>query len=581
MEKWFVETKRADFNALSAKFNISPITARLLRNRDMETNEEIGMFLNGKREDLFDPFLFKDMEKGTSLMKDAIKSGKKIRIIGDYDVDGICSSYILDKGIRYAGGDCDVRIPHRIDDGYGLNERLIDEAIEDQTDLVITCDNGIAAFGPVEKAKKSGMTVIVTDHHEVPFDEEGGVRKYRIPDADAVIDQKQKECTYPFKEVCGGVVAYKFIKALLSYDEMPDMTKELDDELLSFAAFATIEDVMPLVGENHLIVKYGLPLIENTGNIGLKALIEQCELSDKTLTPYHIGFIIGPCLNASGRLDTALRGIELLTCRERAEAVKMAVELREMNRVRQDLTEEGFKKAIDIVENDPAYKEEKVICVFLPDMHESLAGIIAGRLRERYKKPSFVLTKAENGTKGSGRSIEAYNMFEEMTKIKDIFVKFGGHTGAAGLSIKSGDEEEFRKRINESCSLKDEDLIEKVMIDIPMPVRCVSDALIEELKVLEPFGTGNPTPLFAEKNVTFTNLKIFGAKRNVLKGVVTGEGGAKFDAIAFGAADEMYSEIESHGGKLSIAYSVGKNTFRGRTTTELTIKHMMFEEQEV
>ncbi len=574
MEKWFVETKRADFDEIASKFGISPITARLIRNRDITGDEKIALFLNGKPEDMYDPYLLKDMDKGIAIMKAAVEAGKKIRVIGDYDIDGICSSYILEKGITHIGGKCDVRIPHRMIDGYGLNDRLIDEAIEDKVELIITCDNGIAASASIKKAKDAGITVIVTDHHEVPFNEKDGKKEYILPAADAVIDPKREDDTYPFKEICGGVVAYKFVKALLSDTGKNDET--LEKELFSFGAFATIGDVMPLTDENHIIVKYGLKELEKTTNIGLTALMEKCDLKDKDLKPHSVGFVLGPCLNASGRLDSAIRGLELLESTDRAEAVKIANELKELNVVRQELTEKGIKKAIEMVENDPQYKEWKVLSVYLPEVHESLAGIIAGKLRERYGKPVFVLTDGEDAIKGSGRSIDAYNMFEEMTKVKDIFVKFGGHKLAAGLSIKKGDADEFARRINESCTLTDEDLVEKVMIDVPMPLRCINNDLIDQMKALEPYGTGNRTPLFAEKNVKLSNVRVFGNKRNVVKGLLTGENNARFNAVFFGDGDAFVSELNAHNGVLDVAYTVQENTWRGNTETEVCLKHVKF-----
>lgn len=591
MEKWFVETKKADFERIGEKFHISPIVARLLRNRDIETDEEIEFFLHGTRQDLYDPFLLKDMDKAVETMLSYLAKGKRIRIIGDYDIDGVCSSYILQKGIAFVmqfvfeqdpGALLSVRIPHRISDGYGLNDRLIQEASDDGVDLIITCDNGIAAYDQIAYANEQGIAVVITDHHEVPYDEVDGRRVYRVPPAKAIVDPKQEDCTYPFEGICGGVVAYKFVEALLSTckkqcdDALFDgKARDVLEDAFAFAAFATIGDVMELKDENHIFVKYGLPSIAASSNPGLQALIEQSGLKNNEITTYHVGFVLGPCFNASGRLDSADRVLELLNTSDYREAMLLATELRELNAERQDLTQKGLQKAIDMVENGPL-KEDKVLVAYLPDVHESLAGIIAGKLRERFYKPVFVLTDGEDGIKGSGRSIDSYHMYDEMTKIKDVFSKYGGHKLAAGLSLPAGSAEIFRQRVNDACTLTEDDFVEKVMIDIPMPIDYVSDDLLSQMALLEPYGMGNKKPLFAQKNVVLKNPKAMGKAGNVVKCLVLSETGRSFDAIRFCDGPAFVSECIAHQGRANIVYSAGYNTFRGVTSIQLEIKHIQF-----
>lgn len=601
MEKWYIEVKRADFEAIAEQFHISPVVARLLRNRDMTEKEQIDLFLNGTREDMYDPFLMADMEKAVSLTERFIKEGKKIRIIGDYDIDGLCASYILQKGLTFARA-CltveeketetkrtedenaesllDVVIPHRIQDGYGLNDRLIKEAYRDGVQVILTCDNGIAAASQIDYANRLGIHVIVTDHHEVPYEEEGGKRRYALPPADAVVDPKREDCGYPFEGICGGTVAYKFVKGLFS--RIPRAGKEGErvlEECFAFAAFATVGDVMELTGENHILVKYGLKSIAHCENYGMQALIEQCSLKDKELSPYHVGFILGPCFNASGRLDSAERVLELLNARTRREAMGIASELKELNAQRQDLTLKGLAQAIEQVEKE-GLKEDRVLVAYLPGVHESLAGIIAGKLRERYKKPAFVLTDAKEGIKGSGRSIDAYHMFEEMTKIRDMFVKYGGHKLAAGLSLPAGSEKEFRKRINEVCTLTEEDFVEKVMIDVPMPIDYVSGKLIDEMRLLEPYGNGNRKPLFAQKGVALKGFRVLGKSGNVIRGRVESPAGASFDAICFGDGADFLNRLQKSGGVADIVYTPEENTYRGATTIQIEIKHIKFAGEE-
>ncbi len=601
MEKWFVEVKKADFDAIAKKFGVSPVVARLLRNRDMTTDEEIALFLKGAPKDLHCPFLMQDMQKGVELMADFIKMGKKIRIIGDYDIDGVCSSFILQKGLGYVAKllskpeECDlimqpdVVIPHRMKDGYGLNDRLIAQAAEDGVEVIITCDNGIAASSQIAYANELGMQVIVTDHHEVPYEEKNGTRQYILPPAEAVIDPHREDCKYPFKGICGGVVAYKFVQALFAYVKEQEIVREMPDEeavleeCFAFAAFATVGDVMELNGENHIIVKYGLKAIASCANAGLQALIEQCGLKDKELTPYHIGFVLGPCFNASGRLDSADRVLELLQVGSKREAMGIAAELKELNIQRQELTQKGLEDAIAMVEaqcDANGGKPDDVIVVYLPHVHESLAGIIAGKIRERFCRPVFVLTDGEEGIKGSGRSIDTYHMYEEMTKIKDIFVKYGGHKLAAGLSLEAGSADEFRKRINEVSNLTDEDFVEKVMIDVPMPIDYVTKELLLEMALLEPYGNGNKRPLFAQKGVLFDQGTLMGKSGNVVKGRVKSPGGASFEAIYFGEGAAFLQKIEKCGGLVDIVYTPEENTYRGMTKIQIGIKHIQFAGEE-
>ncbi|MCH5280629.1 MAG: single-stranded-DNA-specific exonuclease RecJ [Lachnospiraceae bacterium] len=590
MEKWYIEVKRADFDGIAKRFHISPVVARLLRNRDVIGDEQIDLFLNGKKEDLYDPFLMADMEKAVMLVRDYLQEGKKIRIIGDYDIDGICSAFILQKGFSFlaekAGrADCiDVVIPHRIEDGYGLNDRLITQAGEDGIEVIVTCDNGIAAGAQIAYAKKLGISVIVTDHHEVPFEQEGDKRRYLLPEAEAVVDPKREDCSYPFKGICGGVVAYKLILGLVLQREKEgciekEETKALLDECFAFAAFATVGDVMELKDENHVLVKHGLKAIASSSNFGLQALIEQCGLKDKELTTYHIGFILGPCFNASGRLDSAERILELLHAPSKREAMVIARELREINAKRQELTGKGLEEAIELVEKQGLSKD-RVLVVYLPDVHESLAGIIAGRLRERYGKPVFVLTDGEEGIKGSGRSIDAYHMYEEMTKVKDIFLKFGGHKMAAGLSLPKGSAEEFRKRINSVCTLQEEDFVERIMIDVPMPIDYVSADLLSQMQCLKPYGTGNKEPSFAQKGVILQGFSLIGKQKNVAKGRVVSDGGVSFEGIYFKDSAAFMEKIQKYGNKADIIYTPEENTFRGQTSIQIVIKYIKFPGEE-
>lgn len=594
MAKWMVAAKRADFDRIAEKYHITPVLARIMRNRDVTGDEEIEKFLHGDLEDLHDPFLMKDMERAAEIIMAKIKEEKTIRIIGDYDVDGICSSYILFTGLKELGGRADIVIPHRMKDGYGLNDHLIEEAAEDGIDTILTCDNGIAAAPQIRLARKKGMTVIVTDHHEVPFEDGEGGRKYLLPDGDAVVDPKQPDCQYPFKQICGGVVAFKLIQILFFLFDMPRKNKrrhqQLLDELLAFAALATICDVMELRDENRIIVKKGLELMSQTTNPGLKALLMVNGIEGRALSPYHAGFIIGPCLNATGRLDTALRALELFRAQDWKEAVTIAEDLKQLNDSRKQMTEEGVKEAVRQVAETELSKD-RVLIVYLPECHESLAGIIAGRIREKFGKPAFVLTKAEDGIKGSGRSIEAYNMYEEMTAVKELFTRYGGHKMAAGLSLPDEKAvEEFRRRLNENCRLTKEDFEEIVHIDVPMPLAYADRKFIKELSLLEPFGTGNPRPLFARKGISLLSGRKIGKSQNVGKYTIADEEGRQYEMIYFGDLEQFDLFLrEKFGARLaeglyagrlaageaviSIAYYPDINSYAGRESIQIVMQH--------
>lgn len=497
MEKWVVSAKKADFNQIGQQFHIDPVIARLIRNRDVVGEEKIREYLLGTVEEIPSPWLMKDMEKAVDILERKIQQQAKIRIIGDYDIDGVTSTYILLKGLTRIGANVDTYIPDRVADGYGIHEHLIDRAGEDGIDTIVTCDNGIAAAAEIQMAKDKGMTVIVTDHHEIPYREENGERQVILPPADAILNPKQYDCPYPNKNLCGAVVAFKYITALYERFGVPE--KELED-YYELAAIATVGDVMDLQGENRILVKEGLRRLKETKNPGLQELIRANALEDAKITAYHIGFVLGPCINASGRLDTATRSLQLLNAQTIEEAAKLAGDLTALNQSRKALTEKGKEEAIRLIETTDL-KNDRVLVVYLPDCHESLAGIIAGRLREKYHKPAFVLTRGETSAKGSGRSIESYSMYEELVKCADLMVQFGGHPMAAGLSIKEENIEAFRRQLNENCTLTEEDLRPKIVIDVPMPVSYITKELVEQISLLEPFGKGNTKPVFAQKGL--------------------------------------------------------------------------------
>ena len=570
MEKWFVAMKKADFNGIAEKYQISPIIARLMRNRDVIGDEAIDFYLNGTVEDLYDGLLMKDMDRAVDILKEKIEEGKKIRVIGDYDIDGVNATYILQQGLAGLGADVDTDIPDRIKDGYGLNQMLIDRALEDDVDTIVTCDNGIAAMSEIAYGKENGMTIVVTDHHEVPYLEENGEKKYLLPPADAVVDPHRADCEYPFKGLCGAAVAYKLVEVLYRVSGKSEQEVEhLQDNLMENVAIATIGDVMDLVGENRVFVKKGLELLKTTKNEGLHALMQCTGVDTANLNTYHIGFVIGPCINAGGRLDTAKRALELLNASNRREAVTLAADLKELNDSRKEMTEEGVEEAVRQIESS-SWKDDQVLVVYLPKCHESIAGIIAGRIKERYYRPTFVLTRGETGVKGSGRSIEAYDMFAEMSRCRELFTKFGGHKLAAGLSLEEENVEVFRKRINELADLTEEDLQMKVSIDMRLPFPYINEELIHELKILEPFGKGNGKPLFAESKLRVIQPRIFGKNRNVLKCRLEDQQGNQMEAVYFGEVEDCLRQMEKKQ-IMSFTYYPSINEYMGRRTIQLTI----------
>lgn len=570
MEKWFVAMKKADFNGIAEKYQISPIIARLMRNRDVIGDEAIDFYLNGTVEDLYDGLLMKDMDRAVDILKEKIEEGKKIRVIGDYDIDGVNATYILQQGLAGLGADVDTDIPDRIKDGYGLNQMLIDRALEDDVDTIITCDNGIAAMSEIAYGKENGMTIVVTDHHEVPYLEENGEKKYLLPPADAVVDPHRADCEYPFKGLCGAAVAYKLVEVLYRvFGKSEQEVEHLQESLMENVAIATIGDVMDLVGENRVFVKKGLELLKTTKNEGLHALMQCTGVDTANLNTYHIGFVIGPCINAGGRLDTAKRALELLNASNRREAVTLAADLKELNDSRKEMTEEGVEEAVRQIESS-SWKDDQVLVVYLPECHESIAGIIAGRIKERYYRPTFVLTKGETGVKGSGRSIEAYDMFAEMSRCRELFTKFGGHKLAAGLSLEEEKVEVFRKRINELADLTEEDLQMKVSIDMRLPFPYINEELIHELKILEPFGKGNGKPLFAESKLRVIQPRIFGKNRNVLKCRLEDQQGNQMEAVYFGEVEDCLRQMEKKQ-VMSFTYYPSINEYMGRRTIQLTI----------
>ncbi|WP_346706224.1 single-stranded-DNA-specific exonuclease RecJ [Merdimonas faecis] len=566
MERWVMLRKGADFAGIGKKFQISPRLACLIRNRDVVGEEAIGQYLNGTIGDLCDGMLMKDMDKAVEILREKLEEGKRLRVIGDYDIDGVNATYILLEGLKRLGADADYDIPDRMTDGYGLNIHLIQRAYDDGVDTVLTCDNGIAAAEEIAFGKDMGMTVIVTDHHEVPFEEWGGKKQYLLPPADAVVDPKRPDCEYPFPHLCGAAVAYKLMEAL--WESMGRDSEDLDD-LIENVAIATVGDVMDLKGENRIFVKEGLQMLERTRNPGLRSLIECTGLADKTISAYHIGFVLGPCLNASGRLDTAKRALRLLEAKTRKEADQLAWDLKALNDSRKEMTEKAVKEAELMVEAS-ALKEDRVLVIYLPDCHESLAGIVAGRIRERYYKPAFVLTNASEGLKGSGRSIEAYSMYEELSRCKDLLMRFGGHRQAAGLSMKRENLESFRKMINDYCTLTPKDLTEKVVIDMEMPFSCVTEGLIRELALLEPFGKGNTKPVFAARNVRLMDMRVMGRKKNVLKMRAVDANGNTVEAVYFGDVENLSGRKDT---LLSITYYPTLNEYMGQATPQIVITH--------
>ena len=586
-ELWMVQTKRADFSGLAMRLGVSPVAVRVMRNRGLTEEAEMRKYLYGTLDDLYDPRLMKGMEQAAELIARKLKEGKHVRIIGDYDIDGVCSTYILLKGFQRAAKELsqrcsleagrysvekendaqiDYEIPDRIKDGYGINESIIRQASADGVDTLVTCDNGIAALREISIAKQLGMTVVVTDHHEVPVDEYGQI----LPPADAVVDPKQDGETYPFHEICGAVVAWKLIRVL--YEKLGIPESEWMD-LLEFAAIATVGDVMKLQDENRLIVKYGLKKIGSTKNTGLRKLIEKNNLDIENLSAYHIGFVIGPCLNAGGRLKSAKVALRMLLAEDPERAGEMADELKELNDMRKDMTAKGEAEAIEQVEKQ--YMDDKVLVVFLPECHESLAGIIAGRLREHFHKPSFVLTRGETTAKGSGRSIEQYHMYQGLCKVSDLLVKFGGHPMAAGLSLEEKDIDEFRRRLNADAELTEEDFVPKIWIDVPMPFEYVNEKIVQELKDLEPFGQGNEKPLFAQKGLVIRNVRVLGKNRNVVKMNLVTETGQPVDGLLFADGDRFLEE-QAGRNMIDMIYYPDVNEYNGTRTLQAVIRNYKF-----
>ena len=567
-EIWMLQTKRADFNGLAMRLGVSPVAVRIMRNRGLLDEREMRKYLYGTLDDLYDPRQMKGMETAAGIIEKKLIEGKKIRIIGDYDIDGVCSTYILLKGFRRAAGNgqIDYEIPDRIRDGYGINESIIRQAAEDGIDTLVTCDNGIAALKEISIAKQLGMTVVVTDHHEVPVDAYGQI----LPPADAVVDPKQDGETYPYHEICGAVVAWKLINVI--YEDLGIPEHEWM-ELLEFAAIATVGDVMKLQDENRLIVKYGLKKIGSTKNTGLRMLVEKNNLDINNLSAYHIGFVIVPCLNAGGRLKSAKVALRMLLEQDPDRVSGLADELKELNDVRKDMTAKGETEAIEQVER--FYMSDKVLVVFLPECHESLAGIIAGRLREHFHKPSFVLTRGEQSAKGSGRSIEAYHMYQGLCEVSDLLVKFGGHPMAAGLSIEESDIDEFRRRLNENAKLTEDDFVPQIWIDVPMPFEYVNEKIVDELKSLEPFGQGNEKPLFAQKSLTIRNVRVLGKNRNVVKMNLVTNTGHPFDGLLFADGDRFLEE-QTGQNTIDMIYYPDVNEYNGTRTLQAIIKNYKF-----
>lgn len=584
MQKWMVAAKKADFKKIGEKYNIDQVTARIIRNRDVIEDEDIRLFLEGGLKDLNDPALLYDADKLVNILISKINNKVPIRIIGDYDIDGVMSTYILMRGLLKANAKVSYMIPDRIKDGYGINMHLIDKAYEDGIDTIITCDNGIAAIDEIAHAKELGMTVLVTDHHAIPFDEIDGERIYKKSLADAIVNPHQIDCKYPYKELCGAAVAWKVL--ILLYRKL-GIDEEEAFEFIENVAFATVGDVMPLQGENRILVKEGIKKIHRTKSIGMKALILQCGLVPEQVDAYHFGFVLGPCVNATGRLDTATRAIKLFLTEDENEAAVIAGELVSLNNERKEMTTQGVEEAIVIYEKND-YDKDRVLVIFLPDVHESIAGIIAGRIREKYHKPTFILTRAEEGIKGSGRSIEAYSMYEEMCKCKELLDKYGGHPMAAGLSLSEENIDDFRKRLNELTTLTQKELIEKVSIDVPMPVSYATMELVEELNVLAPFGKDNPRPVFADKNLRVKRLWVVGKNQNVVRLSLETENNTVVSAIYFRDAQGFLEYIsETFGAQeleramsgrdnnivLAIVYSPKINNFRDSQSLQFEIQY--------
>lgn len=562
-EQWMLQTKRADFDEMAKFHHISPVTARIIRNREVLGREAVEKYLRGGMGDLYSPCLLKDMDRAILILKEKIQQLKPIRIVGDYDIDGVCSTYLLYQALKETGAVVDYEIPDRIKDGYGINESIIRAAYEDGIDTIVTCDNGIAAVEQINLAKELGMTVIITDHHDIRKDN----GQEMLPPGDAIVNPKQEACSYPFPEICGAMVVFKLIQALY---EAFGISKEKSFDMVEFAAIATVGDVMKLQDENRIIVKEGLKRIGNTKSLGLLKLIEKNNLDKDHITAYQIGFVIGPCLNAGGRLMTAKLALSLLLCQDEEEADRMAVELKDLNDQRKDMTKSGTDEAVKLVEEH--FSKDKVLVVYLPDCHESLAGIIAGRLRERFQKPAFVLTDGEENVKGSGRSIESYHMFDALVEVKELLLKFGGHPMAAGLSLLKENVDELRRALNERAELSEEDFVKKVWIDVPMPLEYISEPLIEELDLLEPYGQGNEKPLFAQKDLSIRSVRVLGKNRNVVKFSLVTKKGTPMDGLLFEDGDLFVEELGNRR-QLDVVYYPAVNEYNGNKSLQIVIKN--------
>lgn len=570
-EKWVVSAKKADFQAIGQHFGIDPVLARIMRNRGLTDLQEMNLYLHGTRADLNDPHLLKDADLAAQILREKIKEKKRIRIIGDYDIDGIQSTYILYCALRRLGADADFVIPDRILDGYGLNEHLVTRASQDGIDTILTCDNGISAIDQIHLAKSLGMTVVVTDHHEVPFTEVDGVRREKVCGADAVVNPKQQACHYPFKKLCGAAVAFKLVQVLY---EVFGLEVSEADCFIENAGFATVGDVMDLQGENRILVKLGLEMLNRTTNIGMKALILQNKLTMGAIKSHDIGFRIGPCLNASGRLDTARLSLKLLLCESETEAAVLAEEIVELNESRKLLTMHAVEQAKEIAQQEE-YVNDRVLVIFLPDCHESLAGIVAGRIREAYYRPTLVVTRSEHGAKGSGRSIESYSMYEELCKCEEYLTQFGGHPMAAGFSLKEADIDAFRRKLNEVCTLTEEELRPKVVIDVPMPISYITERLVNQLGCLEPFGKGNEKPVFADRNLVIERLRICGKEGRVFQMKVRNAAGVSMDAVYFGDVEDLLLPLTEKYGKV-----VAQDTLAGRCVHEAALHFTYYPEMD-
>lgn len=570
-EKWVVSAKKADFQAIGQHFGIDPVLARIMRNRGLTDLQEMDLYLHGTRADLNDPHLLKDADLAAEILREKIKEKKRIRIIGDYDIDGIQSTYILYCALRRLGADADFVIPDRILDGYGLNEHLVTRASQDGIDTILTCDNGISAIDQIHLAKSLGMTVVVTDHHEVPFTEVDGVRREKVCEADAVVNPKQQACHYPFKKLCGAAVAFKLVQVLY---EVFGLEVSEADCFIENAGFATVGDVMDLQGENRILVKLGLEMLNRTTNIGMKALILQNKLTMGAIKSHDIGFRIGPCLNASGRLDTARLSLKLLLCESETEAAVLAEEIVELNESRKLLTMHAVEQAKEIAQQEE-YVNDRVLVIFLPDCHESLAGIVAGRIREAYYRPTLVVTRSEHGAKGSGRSIESYSMYEELCKCEEYLTQFGGHPMAAGFSLKEADIDAFRRKLNEVCTLTEEELRPKVVIDVPMPISYITERLVNQLGCLEPFGKGNEKPVFADRNLVIERLRICGKEGRVFQMKVRNAAGVSMDAVYFGDVEDLLLPLTEKYGKV-----VAQDTLAGRCVHEAALHFTYYPEMD-